>query len=269
MSDLPPPPGSGGTPPPPPPPFQPSAPPPPPSYGPPPSAPAYQPPVALRRVGGLAKAIVILLVIFAVATVLSVAFTVSSREDAQDFLAGRISEDDFLEAVTPAVLFNGVSGIVTIALAVLTMIWMFRLAKNQRDLGRVGRWAPGWAIGGWFAPPILFVIPLLMFRELWRSTDPTVSANRDDWRSSPEGPVVWLWWLFYGLIPVLLIPVGISTFANISTDLSSQTEDLARTFDEQLAINTASSVTNILAALTFLVLVRQLTRRHEELVETL
>lgn len=259
MSDLPPPPGSGGPPPP------PTTPPPPPSYGPPPSAPAYVPAPVMRRVGGLARTLAILLVIFALSTFFSIIFTVSGRDDARDFLAGRISEDDFLERVAPAALFNAVGGITTIALAVLTIIWMFRIAKNQRDLGRVGRWAPGWAIGGWFAPPILFVIPLLMLRELWKGSEPAVTGQEEEWRSAPDSPLVWFWWVFYGLIPVLLIPVGISAFSNLSTDLSSQTRDLARSFDENLGLTIASSLTNIVAAIAFYLLVRQLTRRHEEL----
>ena len=54
------------------------------------------------------------------------------------------------------------------------MIWMFKMAKNVRALGRQGlRYAPGWAIGGWFVPPcVLYVVPWLMFRELWKASDP-------------------------------------------------------------------------------------------------
>ena len=63
-------------------------------------------------------------------------------------------------------------GLLVIPIAVLTIIWMFRMAGNLRQLGRTGAtWAPGWAIGGWFCPPCaIYAIPWLMFRELWRGS---------------------------------------------------------------------------------------------------
>ena len=59
------------------------------------------------------------------------------------------------------------------------MIWMYRMAANHRALQRNGTWAPGWAIGGWFLPPGgLYIIPFLMFRELWKASDPNGPGRR-------------------------------------------------------------------------------------------
>jgi hypothetical protein len=215
------------------------------------------------RIGGLAKALVALLVIVAVSSVLSGLFSAAARDDAQDFIAGSISKDDFITAIAPFAAMSVVGGLVTIALAVLTMIWMFRLARNQRNVGRPGRWSPGWAIGGWFLPPVLFVIPLLMLRELWKGSDPASPRSGDDWRSSPDSPAVWAWWVLYGLIPTLLIPVGVGGSLDIST--SSDELELAKQLDERFALNQVSSLASAAAAVAFLFVVRQLTARQREL----
>lgn len=241
----------------------PPPPPPPPSYGPPPSSPAWGDTPAFERIGGVARALVVLLVIIAVSSALSGVFAATSRSDAQDFIAGRISRDDFFAAVAPFAAMSVVTGAVTIALAVLTMIWMFRVARNQRALGRPGRWSPGWAIGGWFLPPVLFVIPLLMLRELWKGSDPSVPRSGDAWRSAPDGPIVWVWWVLYGLIPTLLIPVGVGSSLDLST--TSDELALAEQLDERFAMNLVSSLASAAAAVAFLVLVRQLTARQQEL----
>ena len=60
-------------------------------------------------------------------------------------------------------------GALQIAAAVVVIIWMYRLAWNHRALHRGGTWGPAWAIGGWFLPPIVYVIPTLMLHELWKA----------------------------------------------------------------------------------------------------
>ena len=73
------------------------------------------------------------------------------------------------------------------------MIWLFRIAKNHQALGRRLTWAPGWAIGGWFLPPIVYVIPTLMLRESWKAADPEVPAGDERWKSSSDSPLLWIW----------------------------------------------------------------------------
>ena len=68
----------------------------------------------------------------------------------------------------------------SIALVVLSIIWLYRVPPNHRALGRALTWAPGWAIGGWFLPPLLYVIPLLVLREAWKAADPAVPPGSPD-----------------------------------------------------------------------------------------
>ena len=55
----------------------------------------------VARVTGLAKAIVVLTAVVAVATVGTTLLTLGVTGDASDFLAGQASEDDFRDALAP------------------------------------------------------------------------------------------------------------------------------------------------------------------------
>ena len=86
----------------------------------------------------------------------------------------------------------GLIGIVVagcqIALAVCVMVWMWRAARNLRVAGRTdATWAPGWAVGGWFCPPCIFVIPWLMLQELWKGSAPTSTSRRSDMAARTPG----------------------------------------------------------------------------------
>jgi len=221
--------------------------------------------VALKRVNGLTTWIVVLTAIVGVA---GVASTLASRlaiGEARDFLADRIDEDAFLEAYAPSLLLGFVQGAATIALIVLTMIWMYRMAANHRALQRNGTWAPGWAIGGWFLPPGgLYIIPFLMFRELWKASDPTVPAGDERWKANRVSPVVTVWWLLYGVAPIpLAIASGLSDFS--ARTFGGNTETLAEVLDERFTITLITSLVAAVAAFAYIVMARQLSGRHRQL----
>jgi beta-lactamase regulating signal transducer with metallopeptidase domain len=82
-----------------------------------------------------------------------------------------------------------------LAIAILFIIWMFRAAKNNEALGRVGaRFTPGWSIGSWFIPFANLVIPVLIVQDLWRGS--TVGTRRADpsWRTARSSALVGWWW---------------------------------------------------------------------------
>jgi hypothetical protein len=230
----------------------------------------------LRRIRGVSRWLVATTVLVAVANVLSTAAGLAAADDARDYLARRISEDDFLEAYTPAVLLGFVQSAAFIASIVLTMVWMFRIASNHRLLDRIGRWSPGWAIAGWFLPPfVLYVIPYLVLRELWKASDPDIApgiapdlapggAGSRRWTEHPVHPVVTAWWVLYGLAPVVLVVLqGVQSLGRgLGT---GGTEELAELVDEQGALTVASSVLTVAAAAVWIVLVRSLTARHARL----
>jgi hypothetical protein len=221
--------------------------------------------VALKRVNGLTTWIVVLTAVVGVVGVAAALASHLAIDEARDFLDGRISDDDFVEAYAPAGLLGFVQGAATIAIIVLTMIWMHRLAANHRALQRHGTWSPGWAIGGWFLPPlILYIIPYLMFRELWKASDPTVPAGDQRWKANAVGIVVTFWFVLYGIAPIpLAIAQGKAGIGG--GNLNANTESIAEALDDFFTIALVQSLVAAAAAAAYIVMVRQLSARHRQL----
>ncbi len=249
-----------------------SPPPPPPNMAPPPGYVAYGDPnyrgyASLQNVGGLGRSIVVILLMLIPLTVVSILVSFDMRGKAQDFLDGTMTETSFKNSFSLTFLVGAVVGLATLATFVLTIIWMFRLAKNQQALGRNGTWTPGWAIGGWFLPPcVLYIIPYLMMRDLWKSSDP---ASGPDWKKNPVAPIVNIWWVLYGLIPVVFIPITLSSASlrsGSSVSNSKKLADAAHNLVDTFNASTASAVVQLAAAGAYLLLVLRLTERHKQLI---
>ena len=183
------------------------------------------------------------------------------RDDAQAFLDGETTNDEFLEAIAPYVLVSFVQLIAIVASAVLVIIWMYRIAANHRALHRTGTWGPGWAIGGWFLPPLLYIIPFLMFRELWKASDPSVRTG-GDWRSGSVSNVVTAWFVLYSVVPIVLL---FAQTDDTLTSLGADERDLAETLSETQGSTILSAVVAAAGAIAFIVMARQLTERHRRL----
>lgn len=252
MSELPPPPPPG-----------PHGPP-----GPPPGYVAYGTPqatiAAASPVGGIGKALGILLMISAPLQALSVVGTLQLSGKARDYLDGTISENEFRDATTLNI--GSLSGLLVIPIAVLTMIWMYRMAQNLRVLGRHdATWSPGWAIGGWFCPPCaIYAIPWLMFRELWRGSDPTIAQGDPRWKTVPVPALVNLWWVLYGLVPLLGFVSAAGMFAQLGS--GGNIDRIAERIDDFTMLNVVLGVIGIGTTVVYLMLVRQLTERHRQAI---
>ncbi len=235
-------------------------PPPPPNLTPPPGFAAYQPTnwdSSLRRVLGIAKWISVLLVISVVMSLVSLAAAPSVHDAAKEYLITRDKG-----AFNDSVALWGISGLVTggaaIALVVLSIIWLFRVSSNHRTLGRALTWAPGWAIGGWFLPPLLYIIPLLVLREAWKAANPAAPAGSQTWKSEGgENPWIWLWFLAYSIAPLIIAAAGAS-----SLNVGNDTETVAKRFADHFGAVMAQSATAVVAAVMWLLVVHQLTQRH-------
>jgi len=218
--------------------------------------------VPLKRVGGVTTAAIVLVAVSALVAVLTVLVGQSFSDEAETYLADGMSNTDFVEEVAPYLLLTLLQGAVSIAAAVLVIIWMFRIAKNHRTLRRVGTWGPGWAIGGWFLPPLLYIIPTLMFRELWKASDPDVPVG-GDWKSGRTSPLVWVWFVLYSLVPVILLfAQGGDTLGSLGGSEDQLAEQLT---GSQTSVVIATAVT-IAGAAAFIALARALTSRHRRLI---
>lgn len=209
--------------------------------------------------------IVILTSIVAAATVVTTLLTVGVAGDASDFLAGETSEDEFRDALAPLNSIQALAGVATLATGVVTIIWMYRIAKNLRAFGRQTTWHPLFSIFGWFLPPFfLYVIPLLVLREQWKASDPTADEGTESWKRSPDNPVLWGWFVFYGLLPFVFFVAQIGSLAGAGV-ATGDIESVAESLDEVGALAIVSAVSVVGAAICWVLFVRQLTRRHTTL----
>ena len=220
---------------------------------------------AVRRVGGLAIPIVISTVVVALGTLVSAFLSAGLANDAADFLAGSISRSEFEDAIVPVNSVQLLVSVATLATGVLTIIWAFRIASNVRAFGRATTWSPLFAIFGWFLPPlVLYIIPFLVLRELWKASEPTVVDGTDSWKKTADNPVLWVWFVVFGLVPAVLFAIQIGSFAAggiPGTDVESVAEGL----DDFGALGWLTAVLNLVAAAVWVMFVRSLTQRHKQL----
>ncbi len=215
----------------------------------------------LKRVGKVGGATSILVGLAAAFGALTVIVSQTMTDEADRFIAGDLASEDFISEIAPYLLLTFVQGALVIASVVLVMIWMFRMAANHRALHRGATWGPGWAIGGWFLPPLLYIIPTLMFREMWRASDPEVPVG-GDWKSRPASPLVMLWFVTYSLIPLGLMFAQTDT---VLSGLGGSDDELAKQITGDQGLVVASTAVTMVAAAVFVALTRQLTRRHQQL----
>ena len=209
----------------------------------------------------MGKAAIILCATAALAGLASALTTRSLVGDAEAYLAGTTDDQAFIESILPYFLVTMIQMVLLIAATVVVMIWMFRIAANHRTLHRGGTWGPGWAIGGWFLPPMLFVIPFLMFRQLWKSSDPATPIG-SEWRSNRVSPIVPVWFVLYGLFPLaILINQGTSALSG----LGNQEQAMAETIIDGGTITLISALVSIAGAIAFGTMARGLTSRHQQL----
>jgi hypothetical protein len=242
---------------------------PPPSAAPPPGYVAYgnspTPFTALRRVGGLSVAVIVLTTIVAISTIATTFLTAAVAEDAEEYLVGGMSDDDFRDAIAPLNAVQLIVGLATIATFVLTIIWMYRIATNVRAFQRQTTWSPLFAVFGWMLPPfVLYVIPFLMLRELWKASDASNPDDPESWRSSPDNPLIWAWFVLYGIAPVVLLLFSVGSFIDGGL-ASGSLESLAESLDDFGGLVLVSTAISLASAVVWILLVKQLTARHKRL----
>ena len=219
----------------------------------------------VRRGGGLAIPIVVSTTIVALGTLISAFLSAGITTDAADFLAGGIEQSEFEDALVPLNSVQLLVSVATLATGVLTIIWMLRIAKNVRSFGRATTWSPLFAVFGWFLPPlVLYVIPFLVLRELWKASEPTAVDGTDGWKRSPDNPLLWAWLVLFGLFPAVLFAIQISSFATSGLP-TGDIETVAESLDEFGAIGWLTAALNVAAAVVWIKFVRQLTQRHKRL----
>jgi len=220
------------------------------------------PSVATQPIGGLATTAQILTWCVLVASALSVIIITARHRTFVDYLAGHASRRELDRAAGAIGLTSALTGALQLALVVVTMVWMFRVARNNQALHRTGAtWTPGWAIGGWFCPPCIFVIPWLHLGELWRGTDPSSPAGDPNWKRNHVTRLIAWWWVCFGLGSILL---GF-TRIRVQRGGTEAGSTLARNYRDGVPASIASLVVTIVAGVLWVMIVRQMTARQRSL----
>jgi Domain of unknown function (DUF4328) len=210
----------------------------------------------------LAVAIRWLLVANAIVLGLALLTALYAREVIDDYADDTITDEQLLSGVALYLAASVASGVLQVATGVVTIIWQWRLVKNTQLFERPGlTFGPGWAIAGWLIPCVNFVVPYLQLRELWKASDWSFAAGDPTWRQSPVGPVLPMWlaaWIANSVIAV---------YAQVSAPATGDdAEAVAEQFADVVSAAVPGYLIAIAAALMFLIVVQQLTERHNHAV---
>jgi hypothetical protein len=148
--------------------------------------------------------------------------------------------------------------LITIVIAVLFIVWIWRAAKNSEALGRDHpRLGPGWAIGGWFLPLANLVIPVLVMQDLWRGSAVQISRGDMRWRITDRSALLGWWWA------ALVVSIPRSSFGGDSTG-ASELDDLRTT----ASLGLVCMLAGVAAAILAILVVRKLAVRQAACLHT-
>lgn len=223
----------------------------------------------LKRIGALAKWTMFATALSGVAGIVSAVVLLPVLDTASDFLDGTVTEEEFDDAYLASQLLSTLQTVIGLAAGVFTILWMYRIAKNLRVFSRRTTFHPVFSIVGWLLPPFLFVLPLLVLRELWKASDPGTAVGDEGWRQRPVNPLLYVWFVVYGIIPgVLTAFVAYSTVQSLFDDgfsATGNTRVTAEALESGGVFTVASGAVTLVAALVWIAFVKQLTARHVEM----
>lgn len=221
--------------------------------GAPPAYPMVAPTPYFRSLRGLATAMYVLLPLSGLVALAMIPVALHARSVVHDRATfGAVVATREVRDATDAV--SGVAGIgllVSLAITVLFIIWMWRAAKNLPFFGRVRpKFGPGFAIGGWFIPFANFIIPGMQMFDIDKGSGPRLRGGE-----RPRGSaLVVVWWLFFiaGRAFGLLAP----TFE------PGKAYDVGA-FDVQNTLLIVGSAATAIAAVAAILVIRQITTAQE------
>lgn len=170
--------------------------------------------------------------------------------------------DGDMEQLTLGDLFEFLVAVATlfvfVALVVAFCVWLHRAAKNVPALGNAKskvEYSPGWAVGSYFVPFVNLVVPYKAAREIWEKSDPAVRTEEDFMFSAPSSaPALLLgWWIAW---------VASNVLNNLSWRLQSSSTLGTRDFVR--GVDMVSELSNIVAAVLAIMVVRAIDRRQTE-----
>ncbi|MCX5102868.1 DUF4328 domain-containing protein [Streptomyces sp. NBC_00439] len=209
----------------------------------------------LRSPEGLAKAVVVLLTLVAVADVLAVAAGQNTRRVVAAGLENDFAAYDDAAASLADNLYataGVLQTLVSLATGVVFIIWFRRVRLNAEVFDpSMQPMRPGWSIGAWFVPIANLVLPRRIAGGIWTASAQT---NTDgSWRTVPA-TVMNLWWGFW------VVSLVVSQYATRQSWKAEQPQEILDT----TALVMGSDVLDIVAAVFAVLFVRALTRMQGE-----
>ncbi|MFD0025447.1 DUF4328 domain-containing protein [Streptomyces sp. NPDC058382] len=220
-----------------------------------PAPPFTAPQQYLRSPDVLAKAVVVLLAVVAVADLLAVGAGVHIRSLLGGGIENGFATLDESEADRADTLYTAagvLQVLMTLATAVVFLLWFRRVRANAEIFdASVQPMKPGWAVGGWFVPVAGLWLPRRVAGGIWTASAQT---NTDgSWRTVPQTPVN-LWWGAW------VISLFVGRFASQRYDRAELPQDVM----DAAAQLMVADVLDIVAAVFAILFVRKLTRMQGE-----
>jgi len=227
---------------------------------------APTPTAQVSRIGGLTRWMTGLVAAAGLISVLSIILLFPVIGKASDFIRGDISQSEFEDSYATAQLVQGLQSVIGIAAGVVTIMWMYRIASNLRAHSRNTTFAPLLSIFSWLLPPFLHVLPFLVLRELWKASDPDATHGTDEWRRSKVDPLLWVWFVVYGVVPAVITAiVTIDTVDSlIGTGVAGASDPAvaAETLDSTGTLTLVSGGLTGFAAIIWILFASRLAARH-------
>ncbi|MEE1750404.1 DUF4328 domain-containing protein [Streptomyces sp. JV184] len=215
----------------------------------------YAPQQYLRSPEGLAKAVVVLLALIAVADLLAVAAELNVRRVIAAGIANDFATYDEAEATLADNMSGsagGLQSLLGLATAVVSIIRFRRVRLNAEVFDRsMQSMRPGWAVGAWFVPIANLVLPRRIAGGVWTASART--GTDGGWRTVPA-TVMNLWW---GAWVCSLI---LSQFSYRLYLKAEQPQEIVDT----TGLLVAADAFDIVAAVLAILFVRKLTRMQGE-----
>jgi hypothetical protein len=216
---------------------------------------------AIKNIGGIAKALVILQCIMLASSVLVLILQLVIASKATDFENGTIDLSDFEDSLAPVLAFGLLLAAVAIGGLVVLIIWSFRIAGNLRALGRDITWKPGLTIVAWLLGGCTFnIITFLMLNEHWKASDPEVRFGDQRWKSSPVSSLIVAWFVL--TLAQVALAFG-SGFRNAyGVNVGSDSRNYADALADHLPIVLLAGAAGIASSVLMIMIIRSMTARH-------
>lgn len=154
-------------------------------------------------------------------------------------------------------LLGGVDGVLVLVTAIIWIIWFRAAYRNLQTFGvRFLRFKPGWAVGGWFVPILSLIRPKEIANDIWRASDPSLTAAQERVPSGGHIPM-WmnLWWATFILSGI--------TFRVSSTSTPNEIDDFIGLARKILFADLFHGISAVLALFVVLGITTRQTERHQ------